>query len=214
MKVSSHFVCCILFSVDLLSLPPIIIMLCMFTECIDNFVRILILIFTVPTHKELLIELEEVTEWQRLGLLLDLPYPKLKKIEKQNKELEINKMELFDLWLRYAKPPSWETIVCAVRKFNPNLAEKIALRTSHFSKGTCTMHYTFLILMMAYYPGKNSDIEQQLSGESLNQTYHFSSASFPRFQQSSQTFMPPKSVSRPPFLLPTPRVSIVLVIIM
>ena len=134
--------CFISFSVDLLSLPPIIIMLCMFTECIDNCVLILI-IFTVPTHEELLIELEEVTEWEKLGLLLKIPYYEIKKIEKQNKGVEINKMELFDLWLRYAKPPSWEAIVCAVRKFNPNLAEKIALRTSHFSKGTCTMHFQF-----------------------------------------------------------------------
>ena len=98
----------------------------MFTECIDNLCSYLSLIIsTVPTHKELLIELKEVTEWKELGLLLELPFYELKKIEQLNKGVEENKIELFDLWLKDAETPTWETIVCAVRKlYYRNLAKK------------------------------------------------------------------------------------------
>ena len=83
-------------------------------------------LYTVPTVKELIKKLNEISDWYKLGVLLDVPVWELKKIKKLNEEVEENKIELFHIWLKNAKAPTWETILCAVRQLDPNLAERLA----------------------------------------------------------------------------------------
>lgn len=85
-------------------------------------------LYTVPTLRELVIELNEVFDWYELGISLNVPIWELKKIKQLNGGVERYKIELFDFWLRNAETTTWETIICAVRELNQNLAKRLAAK--------------------------------------------------------------------------------------
>ena len=89
--------------------------------------------YTVPTVQTLLIELNEISNWFQLGVHLDVPVYELKEIEQLNGGVKKYKIELFHLWLKKAKSPTWETVVYAVRQLDPNLAKRLAAKV-HLQK--------------------------------------------------------------------------------
>ena len=95
--------------------------------------------YTDLTLNELVFKLKKVSDWYKLGVLLDVPIWELKKIEQLNGGVEKYKTELFDFWLKNSEAPTWETIVNAVRQLDRNLAKRLAAKVHqqkpHLSTG-------------------------------------------------------------------------------
>ena len=80
--------------------------------------------------------LENVIDWQSLGLELGLPYPTLKRIEKEQREnISGCMMEMLAAWLKQQNnasqfgAPSWSGLQTALRNIRENeLADRITVR--------------------------------------------------------------------------------------
>ena len=76
--------------------------------------------------KDLIKELEEVTEWEYLGICLELPEHTLTTIRKDNRNTENCKREVLMEWVKM-KVPTWGRVVHALLEMGMEvLAERIA----------------------------------------------------------------------------------------
>ena len=70
--------------------------------------------------------LEIVSEWQNVGVLLGVEYPRLAKIKSDNNTSTDCLREILWVWLNQVNPsPTWKTLVDAVDYSSPQLANKI-----------------------------------------------------------------------------------------
>ena len=91
-------------------------------------------------------ELERVTDrWKYIGLALGINNDRLKKIERENKDLEDCLTDILDLWLKKVDgygEPSWELLARAVAHSsggkNPALAEGIAQKYGGILFSVCS----------------------------------------------------------------------------
>ena len=82
--------------------------------------------------KEILQELEEVTDWYYLGLCLGVEEPRLKAIRKDNKGNENRKRAMLFAWSKL-QVPTWRKVVRALLEMGERvLAEKIAKKYGKF----------------------------------------------------------------------------------
>ena len=76
--------------------------------------------------KDLIQELEEVTEWDYLGICLKLPEHTLKTIRKDNRKTENRKREVLMEWAKM-EVPTWGRVVHALLEMGMEvLAKRIA----------------------------------------------------------------------------------------
>ena len=76
--------------------------------------------------KDLIQELEEVTEWDYLGACLGLPEHTLKTIRRDNRNTENRKREVLMEWVKI-KVPTWRRVLCALLEMGMEvLAKRIA----------------------------------------------------------------------------------------
>lgn len=76
--------------------------------------------------KDLIQELEEVTEWDYLGACLGLPEPTLETIRRDHRNAENRKREVLMEWAKM-KVPTWRRVLRALLEMGREvLAEKIA----------------------------------------------------------------------------------------
>ena len=80
----------------------------------------------VPKVGELSSELQEVTDWHRLGINLGLQVHELKVIERDFQGNERRKEEMLDLWLRRNPDAGWRDVVSALQRMGENrVAERM-----------------------------------------------------------------------------------------
>lgn len=97
----------------------------------------LMFIFRHAELRELTYELEDVTDWYWLGILLRLQPARLQYIEQRySSEPHRCKMEMLTCWLRSETSPSWLLVAGAVKRMGFNrLAEDITRRRVEPSPG-------------------------------------------------------------------------------
>ena len=65
-------------------------------------------------------------KWMNIGVLLNIDYEKLEKIEADDKDSEDCLLKMIVQWLKCVDPePTWNALVKSVEKFNPTLAKDI-----------------------------------------------------------------------------------------
>ena len=70
------------------------------------------------------LSLDIAYEWQNIGVFLDVPDPSLKRIEADYRRSNDCLREMLREWLKQPNP-TWKQLAEAVKRFNPNIAEKI-----------------------------------------------------------------------------------------
>lgn len=83
--------------------------------------------------KDLIRELEEVTEWDYLGTCLGLPEPTLQTIRRDHRNTEERKRKVFMEWVKI-KVPTWRRVVRALLEMGMEvLAKRIAGKYGKYS---------------------------------------------------------------------------------
>ena len=73
---------------------------------------------TTLTTDLLVHELNEVTNWQYLGMFLGLGMAEIKEIEQDHSDTPRRRMEMLEKWMRKEGNPSWEMVVEALEKMS------------------------------------------------------------------------------------------------
>ena len=73
----------------------------------------MLMIYVCAELKDLINELEEVTDWFLLGLCLGLFESQLEVIKQDHKTNDERRREVLATWARQEKP-TWSTVVCAL----------------------------------------------------------------------------------------------------
>lgn len=98
--------------------------------------------------KQLDLELQEVSEWLRLGVYLDIPYPKLNDIRYDSALCctQDKRTEMLSVWTRMLPGPSWSRVVKALMGVGrETLADRIADKY-----GTCILLKLKVLYMSLY----------------------------------------------------------------
>ena len=70
--------------------------------------------------------LMEVSDWHKLGVVLGISPPELRKIEQDYQGSDRRKTEILDLWLRNTPSATWSTVVSALQQMKEHtVAERI-----------------------------------------------------------------------------------------
>ena len=73
-----------------------------------------------------MVELKTVTDWELLGVYLDLPPAILDKVKQESDRVEIRKYKVLTEWLKSTPEASWENIVSVLKMMDENcVAESI-----------------------------------------------------------------------------------------
>ena len=81
------------------------------------------------TLKDLVIQLDEVVDWFKLGILLDISSSKLKRIRADHRETNACKTEMLVMWMEQTTNASWTTVVRALVGIRmETLAQNIAAK--------------------------------------------------------------------------------------
>ena len=102
--------------------------------------------------KDILQELEEVTEWHYLGLCLGVEESRLKAIRKDNKGNENRKRAMLFAWSKL-KIPTWRRIVRALLEMGEKvLAEKIAKKYGKFVMVFICINQSIMVHQVIWSP--------------------------------------------------------------
>lgn len=75
-------------------------------------------------------ELSDVAEhWKSIGILLEIPYPKLNVISANQSGVYERLQEMLHIWLRQVTLPTWKDLAEAVDVFDPKKADEIRRRS-------------------------------------------------------------------------------------
>ena len=81
------------------------------------------------TLKDLVTQLDEVVDWFKLGILLDISSSKLKRIRADHRETNACKTEMLVMWMEQTTNASWTTVVRALVEIRmETLAQNIAAK--------------------------------------------------------------------------------------
>jgi len=88
---------------------------------------VMLMIYVCAELKDLINELEEVTDWFLLGLCLGLFESQLEVIKQDHKTNDERRREVLATWARQEKP-TWSKVVCALMEMGDHqvLASQIA----------------------------------------------------------------------------------------
>ena len=67
-----------------------------------------------------MVELKTVTDWELLGVYLNLPPDTLDKVKQESDRVEIRKYKVLAAWLKSTPEASWENIVSVLKMMDEN----------------------------------------------------------------------------------------------
>ena len=83
-----------------------------------------------PTDRELNEQLKDLVSWEKFALNLpSIGLPTLTLIKRKNRDIQDQKQELFNRWLRACPEASWDDVVEALKKSDEN---SLALSTQEY----------------------------------------------------------------------------------
>ena len=93
------------------------------------------------TLKNLVTELDDVVDWFKLGILLDISPSKLKKIRADHRETDACKTEMLVMWMEQTRNASWTTVVSALPSIGmETLAQNVAAKYGESALNRVSVH--------------------------------------------------------------------------